>query len=271
LFADSWVDVRADGTDTLVRIRGDLDAPCVRSLEAVWGQQVAPSTSCRVDLKELGFCGVAGARALAALTDAHAGPIAVSDAGVHVERVLKMVRLRLPFDDRRTAATPPIGAATINVLDEALAEAMRLGDADMGNAQLRFGDDMRIVAQRGFHPPFLDFFRIVHHDEFGCGSQVRAGQLIAVDDVATSPVFRGSPALEVMLDAGVRSMLSMPVVAEGGVVAVFSVHRRHVTRWDPAVRAPLEELATATARRLMAAAPPAGDLSAQLVGGAVDG
>src|SRR5204863_4948984 len=83
----------------------------------------------------------------------------------------------------------------------------------------------RIVVQRGFEAPFLDYFNAVHDGEAACGTAMRYGARLIVDDVATSPVFAGNPALEVMLGAGALAVQSTPLVSRSGrVLGMFSTH-----------------------------------------------
>jgi len=56
------------------------------------------------------------------------------------------------------------------LLDDILAAAIEITDADMGNIQLLDGDTLKIVAQRGFEAPFLEFFKAVHAGLAACGT-----------------------------------------------------------------------------------------------------
>jgi hypothetical protein len=48
---------------------------------------------------------------------------------------------------------------------------------------------------------------------------------VVVEDVAESPVFRDTPALPVVLDAGARAVQSMPLIGPSGrPLGVFSTH-----------------------------------------------
>jgi PAS domain S-box-containing protein len=123
-------------------------------------------------------------------------------------------------------STRMVGADNLSLLlDEMLDAAIRMTDADMGNVQLLEGEALRIVAQRGFEAPFLEFFGRVHENQAACGTAMQNRARIVVDDVATSPIFAGTPALKVMLDARAQAVQSTPLVSHSGrVLGMFSTH-----------------------------------------------
>jgi GAF domain-containing protein len=56
---------------------------------------------------------------------------------------------------------------------------------------------------------------------------VDAARRIDVTDIATSPIFKGTAALDVQLNAGVRAVLSTPLVDHSRkLIGVFSAHFR---------------------------------------------
>ena len=113
------------------------------------------------------------------------------------------------------------------LLGEIIAAGMEITGADMGNIQLIEDSALRIVSQRGFEQPFLDFFNQIRDGEAACGAALRDRKRVIVENVADSPVYAGSPALEVMLAAGVRAVQSTPLVSRSGeVVGMFSTHYR---------------------------------------------
>jgi len=106
-------------------------------------------------------------------------------------------------------------------------QAIRITGADMANLQLvdRASKGLRIEAQRGFSQPFLGFFNCVHDGRAVCGTALRNRSQIMVPDVAESPIFLGTPALEVVLDASVRAVQSTPLVGpDGCVLGMISTH-----------------------------------------------
>jgi PAS domain S-box-containing protein len=119
------------------------------------------------------------------------------------------------------------------LLGEILDAAMAITQADMGNVQLFEDDALRIVSQRGFDAPFLDFFNAVHHGYGTCGTALERGERVVVEDVATSPIFAGTPALEVILGTGACAVQSTPLTSRSGqVLGVFSTYYRVKRRPD---------------------------------------
>jgi PAS domain S-box-containing protein len=113
------------------------------------------------------------------------------------------------------------------LLDEILDAAIAITGADMGNIQLLDGATLKIVAQRGFEAPFLEFFNTVHDGLAACGTAMQRGERVIVEDVAASPLFAGSPACDVMLAAQARAVQSTPLLARSGrMLGMFSTHYR---------------------------------------------
>jgi PAS domain S-box-containing protein len=117
---------------------------------------------------------------------------------------------------------------TPELLGEILDAGIEITAADMGNIQLLDdGGRLGIAAHRGFAAPFLEFFSEVHDGLAACGSALQRGERVIIEDVASSPVFAGTPSLEVMLAAGVRAVQSTPLVSRTGkVLGMFSTHYR---------------------------------------------
>jgi hypothetical protein len=107
--------------------------------------------------------------------------------------------------------------------------ALQITGADMGNLQLfdAASNSLRIEAQRGFSEPFLDFFGRVHDGQAACGTAIQRQERVIVSDVTESLIFRGTTALEVMLDARACAVQSTPLVGRSGLLlGVISTH------WD---------------------------------------
>jgi PAS domain S-box-containing protein len=125
----------------------------------------------------------------------------------------------------RLAQAGDATALVLDIVDAAIAAT----DADMGSIQLRERGcgRLRIMASRGFEAPFLDFFNAVHDGQAACGTAMQTGERIIIEDVTTSPVFVGTPALDVLLAAGVRAVQSTPLVnRSGSLVGMLSTHYR---------------------------------------------
>jgi two-component system CheB/CheR fusion protein len=116
-----------------------------------------------------------------------------------------------------------------SLLLEIVDAAIALTAADMGNIQLldpNFGT-LKIVASRGFECPFLEFFNTVHEGQTSCGTAMQKVERVVIEDVTTSSVFAGTPALDVLLSAGVRAVESTPLVSRSGrLVGMLSTHYR---------------------------------------------
>lgn len=133
---------------------------------------------------------------------------------------------QLTGDDRRF-----ITAHRRAVLEWIVNAAVQLAHADMGNIQIydRDAEGLRIAAQQGFDQPFLDYFALVHTRQSACGAALQTREPVVIEDVTDSAVFADAPTLEVMLDAGVRAVQSIPLIGSSGVVVgVLSVHYRAV-------------------------------------------
>jgi PAS domain S-box-containing protein len=113
----------------------------------------------------------------------------------------------------------------LEILDAAIAATV----ADMGNIQLvdQHTRTLKIVASRGFEKPFLEYFNSVHEGQAACGTALQRGERLVIEDVTTSPVFIGTPALDVLLAAGVRAVQTTPLVQRNGqLVGMLSTHYR---------------------------------------------
>jgi GAF domain-containing protein len=132
----------------------------------------------------------------------------------------------------QTLSAPP-ASDRHRVLMRALDQGIALTRAHMGNIQ-RFDPStgtLRIEVQRGFGGRFLEFFDEVRGEASVCGAAFESARTVVVEDVAESPIFLGSPALEVMLDAQARAVVSVPLVASSGrVLGILSTHVRRPRR-----------------------------------------
>jgi PAS domain S-box-containing protein len=116
------------------------------------------------------------------------------------------------------------------LLLEIVDAAIAITHADMGNIQLLDPDRgvLEIEASRGFEKPFLDYFKVVERGHASCGASLLSGSRTVVEDVAASPLFAGTPDLDVMLAAGARAVVSTPLVGRSGtLVGILSIHHRN--------------------------------------------
>ena len=115
------------------------------------------------------------------------------------------------------------------MLERILDAAIEGVSAGMGNIQLLDGatGQLRIEVHRGFKAPFLEFFSRVEAGHAACGTALKSLERVVVEDAAHSPIFCGTPSLEVLLDANVRAVQSIPLIGSGGQpLGVLSTHYR---------------------------------------------
>lgn len=142
----------------------------------------------------------------------------------------------------------------VRVLNRAIERAMEIDGAPMANAQILDAEHetLRIVAQAGLSPQFIDFFERVDHDsQASCGEALAKNRPLWVEDAVNSPIFAGSQALEVLLDTGSRRCASVPVRAPNGkVIAMINTHHDRAAHWTDYQKRGLEALAHTTGRLL---------------------
>jgi PAS domain S-box-containing protein len=120
------------------------------------------------------------------------------------------------------------------VLVEIVDAAIAISGADFGNIQLLDAEssDLQIVAHRGFPDWWLEFWNSVSRQGV-CGTALQRGERVIVEDVERSPIFEGTPALEIQRRAGVRAVQSTPLVSRSGKpLGMFSTHWRKPGRPD---------------------------------------
>jgi anti-anti-sigma factor len=252
------VSVVRDGTGSaMVRLAGEIDIVSVEAVRRAVGELEAGTRRIAVDLSRVTFCDMAGVRFLIAARKqaSKAGTdLVVLHPRGPVYRVLDVTgAMPLVCPAAASVRVPAPDDAVVAACEEALAEAIGVGGADTGNAQLMdpATGALRIVAQHGFKRQFLDFFEIVHDEESACGTALAAGKPVWVPEVARSPIFTGTPALDAMLDAGSRAVASVPVRADDGkVIAMISVHYHQPTAWTERQRRQLAAVAAVTGRLL---------------------
>jgi len=151
---------------------------------------------------------------------------AVAEAAMAIKEETLNARLRL-WQDR---LSPERMLTTRDrALERALDAALSVTSAACGNIQWLHpnGRGLELVAHRGFSPTFLNFFEFVDGDRTACSEALRERRPIMVPDIVGSPIFAGTQALDVLLDAGIRSVKSVPLVSRTGkTLGVMSVHYR---------------------------------------------
>ena len=105
--------------------------------------------------------------------------------------------------------------------------AVAISETDKGNLQLydHTSGSLTIAAQQGFQADFLKFFDSVRGNDTACGVAMGTAKQIIVDDVLTSAIFAGQTAQKVLLDAGVRAVVSTPLMSsKERPLGVLSTH-----------------------------------------------
>lgn len=138
------------------------------------------------------------------------------ELSINLEVMTRLQQLGAPFNEPH---------ALNSLLDEIIQTAIELTHANRGTMQLLEDGALRIVAYRGFDEAFLDYFNNVKAGECACGTALEQGKRIIVENVATSPIFLGTAALEVMIAAGVQAVQSTPMFNRcGKLMGMLSTH-----------------------------------------------
>jgi PAS domain S-box-containing protein len=116
-------------------------------------------------------------------------------------------------------------------LDECLQRTMdaaiAIVGADKGNIQIfeASSNSLIIAAQCGFAEPFMTFFEHVRDDAATCAAAMRMKNQVIVEDVLESDIFIGNKAQAVLIDAGVRAVVSTPLLSSNGtLMGMISTH-----------------------------------------------
>jgi anti-anti-sigma factor len=255
------VDVRPDANEsvTVVRLAGEFDFESVEAARRAVQRAGSDARQVIVDLSRVTFFDAAGVRFLLAAREqvrAAGGDLVLRHPSRRVRQVLDLLGvLSLLCPDEPGGFAPPAAPSPqlVSACERALARLATAGCADMGNAQVvdPASRALRIIAQYGFKSPFLDFFEIVYDEESACGTALAEARPVWVSNVAWSPIFAGTPAMDMMLGAGSRSVASVPVLnGDGTLMAMISAHRREPGPWNELQGRYLEALAAATGRIL---------------------
>jgi GAF domain-containing protein len=111
------------------------------------------------------------------------------------------------------------------LLDEVLEFALTVLHAERGNVQLAdpATGALKIAAQRGFGPEFVEYFAAVTDDTSACGRAAQQHAQVVIKDVTTDPGF--APHREIALASGFRAVQSTPLVNRAGrLVGMLSTH-----------------------------------------------
>jgi hypothetical protein len=127
------------------------------------------------------------------------------------------------FDTTAFFSETALEKALLAILDSALDAS----NAQFGNIQIRLPETnaLRLIVQRGFKRPFLEFFRIVSNDATSaCGAAFDDAERVVVYDVQSSRRYDDA-SRRTMLTAGALACQSTPIVVrDHSVVGMLSTH-----------------------------------------------
>lgn len=112
-------------------------------------------------------------------------------------------------------------------LKEILNVAIEITGADKGNIQLLDVETghLNLAAHSGFEEPFLKFFASITDGNTACRLALDAQQRIVVEDVNESDIFADNGSRQILEDAGVRAVQSLPLLSSSGhVLGAISTH-----------------------------------------------
>ncbi len=132
------------------------------------------------------------------------------------------------------------------VLAEVLDAAIAITRSDFGNIQLLDPvlGHLKIVAVRGLPEWWCDFWDSADRGSGACGTALARRERVVVENVEESPIFFGTPSLDIQRRAGIRAVQSTPLVGRtGNPIGMFSTHFRRPHRPDEAEARLLDLLA----------------------------
>jgi two-component system, chemotaxis family, CheB/CheR fusion protein len=138
----------------------------------------------------------------------------------------------LAADLRAMELQADIGAAFLHeydldqVLMKIIDSAVVLARADKAAIQLLAPTGrLEIAGEQGFSAAWLDYWATAGDGKGVYGTALTRGERVIVEDVTAGPVFADSPALYAMKSAGIRAVVSTPLIARSGApLGMLSVH-----------------------------------------------
>lgn len=244
------------GGQRSISLAGELDLLSAQRVRRLLNRDLAAGTLNILDLSRLTFVDAAGISALlhaARRVRVIKGELVLRPPSPALQRLLALSGLERILVVEPSRWEQPSSDVTA-ILGEAVEGAMRISGATAGNAQVvGSSGSLHLVAHQGFDREFLAFFDVVTDEESACGKALATGGSVWVGDVADSAIFRGTPSMDVVLDAGVRAVASLPVHAPGGsLMAVISIHHAEPTEWSSEQISRLHEHARAAAQLIAA-------------------
>ena len=255
-----WGAVERNGS-VRVRFAGEFDLASTDAAERFLLECVDTSSGPLVlDLSRVTFMDAGGVSFLLrarAYAEVRGRTVSLGLVSRAVARVLDLLDVAPTFDlgfGSAHALRNPRHAQWAEILGDVVERAIALDGAQRGSAQLVDLESgaLQLVAAPGFSSTFWSYFETVH-DEVGasCGVAAATRSVVPIHDVCASPVFAGTPSLDVMLDDDARACISIPVVVDGVLLGMFSTHHERPRAWELADVRALERLARETAAELV--------------------
>jgi anti-anti-sigma factor len=238
-----------DSAAVVLSVAGELDMTSTPLLLEAFTQAAAPRVPRIIlDLSRLTFCDAIGVQTLyqqKKRLEAEGARLELSNPHSAVRRVLELSGmtgewLTQPSTTAEDEAHEH-GARLAGVMEAAIHAV----SGSMGTAQYfdRAADTLHLTAHRGFAQPFVSFFETVRGHDTSCGVAAIDLRPVYVEDVTRSSIFAGSPELDVLIDAGVGSCVSIPITtARDGLLGVVSTHRPLPGPWNAADRGMLGQV-----------------------------
>ena len=129
----------------------------------------------------------------------------------------------LPQMRQRLIAKRTFEQAVSVIMDDVVA----LHGAEFGTFQLLVGDELIIVAQRGFRAPFLRALARLNKDHgTACARALKHAYTVVIQDVEQDADY--APFRQIARDAGYRAVQSTPLICRGTAIGVVSTHFANV-------------------------------------------
>jgi len=167
-------------------------------------------------------------------------PFSARELLARIAANLKMSKLRHNFEQRIAAdlramtLLREVGSQCMRedvdmeqCLHQIVDAAIAITGADKGNLQLFEADvgAFTIAAQRGFDGPILKLFEQERETGSAYAAATRMGTRVIIEDVTRSDLFAATQARQAMVDAGVRAVISTPLMnSKGSLLGVISTH-----------------------------------------------
>jgi anti-anti-sigma factor len=245
-------DAEGGGARTVLHVAGELDSVTIPAFERALPETATLAPRVVLDLSRVTFCSVVGVRALARLRLRIEGGggrvLTVRRPNRTVRRVFALSGLAGRWGmGRAEADVAAAHGAHAALLTGTLEAAMCAASAPMGTAQYyeQATGVLHIVAHQGFGHRFVSFFETVEGRSTSCGAAADDLRPVFVEDVASSPLFAGTPELDVLLEASVGGVASVPIVSPARtLIGVVSTHHPAPRSWTADQRSALEHVGT---------------------------